>query len=482
VADIFAEVTAVGIQGLSGTAAGAGATGATGTAGATGPQGPAGASGVGGGSGDGATGSTGPAGSSGAAGATGTQGASGISGASGYVGSDGATGPSGAAGSTGAQGASGSTGLTGATGVRGASGVDGTSFTIVGTVAESSLLPIPYTGSVGDGYITEDLGDLWVWDGSAWLDAGPIVGPAGATGTAGATGVRGATGITGASGSTGLTGATGSQGINGATGVIGASGVGATGVTGASGISGASGYVGSDGATGPQGIQGASGVTGASGISGASGYVGSDGASGVSGATGQTGATGAGLEVTTYTTSSTNEVIIDDWDTTADRSVKYEMQITSGSDYSASELRLLHDDANVYISEYAVLGNSLGTFSTHFSPVSNNYSSPDINAGSSHWTNNDLVIYTTDSETILALLSILPSTTVAFNSGAASTTLSTKFVETSSGIFEATTSTSRSPLLLVTNISWTGTGNCELRFTPTNSVTTLKYIRTGIPV
>jgi len=455
VADIYAEVTAVGIQGLSATSTGTGdgATGATGVAGATGPQGPAGASGVGGGSGDGATGSTGPAGSSGAAGATGTQGASGISGASGYVGSDGATGPSGAAGSTGAQGASGSTGLTGATGVQGASGIDGTSFTIVGTVADSSLLPVPYTGSVGDGYITENLGDLWVWDGAAWLDAGPIVGPAGATGSAGATGVRGATGFTGS-----------------------------TGVSGASGISGASGYVGSDGATGPQGIQGASGVTGASGISGASGYVGSDGASGVSGATGQTGATGAGLEVTTYTTSSTNEVIIDDWDTTADRSVKYEMQITSGSDYSASELRLLHDDANVYISEYAVLGNSLGTFSTHFSPVSNNYSSPDINAGSSHWTNNDLVIYTTDSETILALLSISPSTTVAFNSGAASTTLSTKFVETSSGIFEATTSTSRSPLLLVTNISWTGTGNCELRFTPTNSVTTLKYIRTGIPV
>ena len=392
--DIFAEVSAVGIQGLSGTAAGAGATGATGTAGASGVSGAsgvAGASGTGG-AGSGATGATGPSGATGidgasgvgasgvagasgigasgstgltgasgiagasgisgasgyvgsdgasgvgatgvagssgavgasgisgasgvgvdgasgvagatgiagasgsgnagASGATGSQGiqgasgvgasgvsvtgASGISGASGYVGSDGATGPSGAAGTTGVIGATGSQGQTGATGVQGssgvagasgigatgtqgasgisgASGVDGTSFTIVGTVAESSLLPDPYSGSIGDGYITEDLGDLWVWDGSAWLDAGPIVGPAGATGTAGATGVRGATGITGASGSTGLTGATG---------VTGASGIGATGVAGANGASGASGTIGLTGASGTNNlVWGATGQT-----------------------------------------------------------------------------------------------------------------------------------------------------------------------------------------------------------------------------
>ena len=453
-ADLFVEVSAVGIQGLSGAGAGGnGATGSTGPAGASGAPGAsgiAGASGVGGGSGDGATGSTGPAGSSGAAGATGTQGASGISGASGYVGSDGATGPSGAAGSTGAQGASGSTGLTGATGVRGASGVDGTSFTIVGTVAESSLLPIPYTGSVGDGYITEDLGDLWVWDGSAWLDAGPIVGPAGATGTAGATGVRGATGITGASGSTGLTGATGSNGTNGATGVIGASGVGATGVAGASGISGASGYIGSDGATG---------------------------------STGLTGATGAGLVQTTFTTSSTNTVVLETINSTLHRSAKYDMQLTSSSMYQVTELRLLVDLPNVYLTQYGAIGDPLGSFDAYYSPLSNDYSSPDINTVAlSFWNGSNVRIYTTDDDVILGLLSAPIGTVFTLNSGATTFTSSALFTEVSAGIYGTTATVSQSPTLTISRIVWAGTGDIELRFTPAYAVTTLKYLRTVIEV
>ena len=432
-ADLFVEVSAVGIQGLSGAGAGGnGATGSTGPAGASGAQG---ASGIAGASGTGGAGS-GATGSTGAQGASGVAGASGISGASGYVGSDGATGPSGAAGSTGAQGASGSTGLTGATGIQGASGVDGTSFTIVGTVATSSSLPIPYTGSVGDGYITEDLGDLWVWDGSTWLDAGPIVGPAGATGTAGATGVRGATGI-----------------------------------RGASGVDGASGYVGLDGATGIRGASGIQGASGASGISGASGYIGLDGATGIAGAT------GAGLTTTTFTTSSTNEVVVETIDATTYRSAKYDMQITSGSYHWATEFRLLVDNPNVFLTEYGAIGGQyLGTFATYYSPLSNDYSSEINNGGLSVHNNTTVTIYTTNNTVIQGLLSIPSGTSFTLN-GSVVVTLSTKFTEVDAGIYVATVAQNRFPPLMITRIQWTGTGEVELRFTPTYANSTLKYNR-----
>jgi hypothetical protein len=442
VADLFVEVSAVGIQGLSGGGTGNGATGSTGPAGATGAQGAsgvAGASGVGGGSGDGATGSTGPAGASGVAGSTGTQGASGISGASGYVGSDGATGPSGVAGATGTAGTTGSQGASGtqgASGIAGSSGVDGTSFTIVGTVADSSLLPNPYSGGVGDGYITENLGDLWVWDGSAWLDAGPIVGPAGATGISGATGVRGATGI-----------------------------------IGASGISGASGYIGLDGATGISGASGIQGASGASGISGASGYIGLDGATGIAGAT------GAGLTTTTFTTSSTNEVVVETIDATTYRSAKYDMQITSGSYHWATEFRLLVDNPNVFLTEYGAIGGQyLGTFATYYSPLSNDYSSEINNGGLSVHNNTTVTIYTTNNTVIQGLLSIPSGTSFTLN-GSVVVTLSTKFTEADAGIYVATVAQNRFPPLMITRIQWTGTGEVELRFTPTYANSTLKYNR-----
>lgn len=73
---------------------------------------------------------------------------------------------------------------------------------------------LPPTGNVtGDGYITSDTGHLWVWNGTAWVDSGPIVGPTGPTGPLGATG---ATGPTGPTGTAGILGATGPQGPPGA--------------------------------------------------------------------------------------------------------------------------------------------------------------------------------------------------------------------------------------------------------------------------
>ena len=482
-ADIYAEVTAVGIQGLSGTGTGTGdgATGATGPAGATGPQGPAGASGVGGGSGNGATGSTGAQGASGVAGATGPQGASGgvgasgISGASGYVGSDGAS------GATGPQGPGGASGVVGASGA---------SIKIIGSVIDASYLDASYTGDIGDGYIANDTGHLWVWNGTDWTDVGAITGPTGATGRAGATGFRGASGATGITGASGISGA---SGLIGATGVAGADAL--WNFTGA--YSGGSSYAVGDVATyngqtwyrinsngGNVGDTPAEGIfwtliasQGASGVDGASGYVGSDGA------TGLTGATGFGLGQTVFTTSSTNRVVVETIDTTLYRSAKYEMQVTSSTKYQALEFRLLIDDPNVFLVQYGSIGTSLGTFETFYSPLSNDYTSPAINTGGlSYWNGTTFRVYTTDNAAIQALLSIPSGTVLTLNSGATTLTTSGSFTEVSSGVYGVTSVETRSPTLLISRIQWTGNGQVELRFTPDYAVTTLKYLRTTIDI
>lgn len=68
--------------------------------------------------------------------------------------------------------------------VPGAPGPPGTSFNILGQVP--SVANLPPDAAQGDGYIVADTGHLWVWSGTAWVDAGPIQGPAGPAGAAGA--------------------------------------------------------------------------------------------------------------------------------------------------------------------------------------------------------------------------------------------------------------------------------------------------------
>lgn len=216
-----------------------------GATGATGPQGiPGEYAGIGATGSTGATGSFGSTGATGIIGPTGEQGSTGPTGATG-IGATGATGTVGATGN-GATGATGlgATGATGVTGSTGPQGNNGTSVTIVGNVATSGDLPNPYTGNIGDGYLVNDTGHLWVWGGSSWTDVGLIKGPAGATGPTGATGI-GATGATGV----------GDAGATGSTGPTGATGIGATGPTGATGVgdAGATGSTGPVGATGPAG-------------------------------------------------------------------------------------------------------------------------------------------------------------------------------------------------------------------------------------
>lgn len=138
----------------------------------------------------------------------------------GPTGSMGATGATGITGATGADGINGTDGVTGPTG---ATGADGTSVVIQGSVASSVDLPASGNGS-GDGYITQDTGHLWVWDGNAWVDAGLIQGPEGPQGITGPTGADGATGSQGVTGPIGADGVTGPQGVTGPTGADGTTG------------------------------------------------------------------------------------------------------------------------------------------------------------------------------------------------------------------------------------------------------------------
>ena len=169
------------------------------------------------------------------------------------------TGPTGPTGSIGFQGPTGPT------------GPQGSGISVLGSYATLELLQADNaTGNAGDGYIVSP--NLYIWDdqNSAWVNAGPFVGPTGpsVTGPTGAsvTGPTGATGATGPTGpSGGPTGPTGAQGSGGPTGPTGPS---VTGPTGATGATGAASTV-----TGPTGATGASvtGPTGAAGPTGAQG-------------------------------------------------------------------------------------------------------------------------------------------------------------------------------------------------------------------
>lgn len=186
--------------------------------------------------------------------ATNIIGATGATGPTGNTGIDGATGATGISGPTGNTGPQGPAGTDGATGATGPAGANGSSVQIVGAVANSANLPIPYAGSIGDGYLVDDTGDLWVYTSvDTWTDVGQVRGPDGATG---ATGPSGAIGPDGATGPEGPQGATG---VQGATGLTGPNGIdGATGATGPMGMLGATGAIGATGPAGPQGADGTS--------------------------------------------------------------------------------------------------------------------------------------------------------------------------------------------------------------------------------
>ena len=76
------------------------------------------------------------------------------------------------------------TGTQGPTGPTGPEGPQGTSITFLGQVATVDDLPAA-DNTNNDAFMVEADGDLYVWDGTAWVNVGPIVGPQGPTGPAG---------------------------------------------------------------------------------------------------------------------------------------------------------------------------------------------------------------------------------------------------------------------------------------------------------
>ena len=169
-------------------------------------------------------------------GPTGPQGNAGVAGVAGAAGAAGANGTNGADGAPGTNGANGADGANGAQGVAGA---DGTSITILGEVADCTGLPNAGANTNGDLYILDAddaacsygpglAGDGYVWDGTTWLNIGPLRGPQGTqgvTGTDGTDGADGTNGNDGAAGAAGAAGADGVDGVQGAQGIQGAQGV-----------------------------------------------------------------------------------------------------------------------------------------------------------------------------------------------------------------------------------------------------------------
>jgi hypothetical protein len=102
----------------------------------------------------------------------------------------------------------------GSIGPTGATGAQGTSITVKGSVATVGNLPSS-GNAVNDAWIVSGNGNLYVWSGSAWINAGPIVGPTGPQGITGAQGIQGPTGAQGVTGPTGAQGITGPQGVTG---------------------------------------------------------------------------------------------------------------------------------------------------------------------------------------------------------------------------------------------------------------------------
>tara|TARA_B100000686_G_scaffold353603_1_gene459876 strand:+ start:1266 stop:2288 length:1023 start_codon:yes stop_codon:yes gene_type:complete len=141
-------------------------------------------------------------------GAEGAQGPTGPDGAQGSEGKEGPQGPVGPAGSDGEQGPAGPPGL------------DGTSFTIIGTVEETTDLGEVYIGDTGDAFMVNETVHIHVWSGSEWIDLGNISGPQGAAGPQGPPGADGEDGSTGGPGPSGQQGVPGADGEDGSMPVV----------------------------------------------------------------------------------------------------------------------------------------------------------------------------------------------------------------------------------------------------------------------
>lgn len=124
----------------------------------------------------------------------------------------GAEGPQGPAGADGAQGPIGPQGPAGPAGADGQDGADGTSLNFKGAADDVADLPVSGNAE-GDAWIVDS--NVWIWTNGAWVDGGPISGPAGPQGPAGADGAVGPQGPQGDPGPQGIQGLVGPQGPQG---------------------------------------------------------------------------------------------------------------------------------------------------------------------------------------------------------------------------------------------------------------------------
>ena len=88
--------------------------------------------------------------------------------------------------------------------IKGDRGEPGRSISVAGTVADEASLPA--TAADGEGWIVSSTGHLHIWDGTGWIDAGNVTGPAGPAGPAGEAGARGSRWFSGSGAPTADTG------------------------------------------------------------------------------------------------------------------------------------------------------------------------------------------------------------------------------------------------------------------------------------
>ena len=202
-------------------------------------------------------------------------------------------GPQGLQGPQGEKGDVGPQGPQGPQGEKGEQGNDGTSLNILGT--KESEADLPLNAEKNDAYLIN--GEMWVFNGTNWNNAGRIQGPQGPQGPVGPQGPKGDPGPQGIKGDPGEKGEQGIQGLKGDTGLQGPQGpVGPKGEQGDAGVRGITftpavdsrGNISwsNDGGlknpqtvniTGPQGDTGAKGDTGPRGEKGEAGDAGPKG-------------------------------------------------------------------------------------------------------------------------------------------------------------------------------------------------------------
>lgn len=144
-------------------------------------------------------------------------------------------GPQGPQGPQGEKGDVGPQGPQGPQGEKGEQGNDGTSLNILGT--KESEADLPLSAEKNDAYLIN--GEMWVFNGTNWNNAGRIQGPQGPQGPVGPQGPKGDPGPQGIKGDPGEKGEQGIQGLKGDTGLQGPQGpVGPKGEQGDAGVRG----------------------------------------------------------------------------------------------------------------------------------------------------------------------------------------------------------------------------------------------------